>query len=146
MGNKEIQGGYDYEDFSSQPFEEQGLLNDFFNYMLDSVSPSEHRGAHNEINKLIENADPQAKIARLARMVEGRRIRDLFRVLNPDSTIKVISSTADRFYDDDRYGSMNEATYTKAAQSLQQNPESKGMDKNLASYLLAVARNNPYTP
>ena len=146
MGNKEIQGGYDYEDFSSQPFEEQGLLNDFFNYMLDSVSPSEHRGAHGEINKLIENADPQAKIARLARMAEGRRITDLFRVLNPDSTMKVISSTADRYYDDDRYGSINEATYTKAAQSLQQNPESKGMDKNLASYLLAVARNNPYTP
>ena len=146
MHGKNKQAGYNYEEFKSQPFEEQGFLNNLINYMMDSVSPSEHRGAHGEINKLIENADPQAKIARLARMSEGRRVRDLFRVLNPDSTMKVISSTADKYYDDDRYGSINEATYTKAAQSLQQNPESKGMDKNLASYLLAVARNNPYTP
>tara|TARA_R100000808_G_C2075823_1_gene101551 strand:- start:219 stop:659 length:441 start_codon:yes stop_codon:yes gene_type:complete len=146
MGNKEMQGGYEWGEFSSQPFEEQGFLNNLVNYLIDSVSPSEHRGAHGEINKLIENADPNAKIARLARMSSGRNITDLFRVLNPDSTIKVVSSTADRYYDDDRYGSINEATYTKAAQNLKQNPESQGMDKNLASYLLAVARNNPYTP
>ena len=146
MNSKIKQGGYNYEEFKAQPLRERGLLEALVNYLGYGVSQSEIGGAHEDIDKLIENADPNAKIARLARISQGRDIEDLFRVLNPDSTVKVVSSMADRYYDDDRYGSINEATYTKAAQSLLNNPESKGMDKNLASFLLAAARNNPYNP
>jgi len=146
MNSKIKQGGYNYEDFKSQPLRERGFLESLVNYLGYGVSQSEIGGAHEDIDRLIENADPDVRIARLARISQGRDIEDLFRVLNPDSTIKVVSSIADRYYDDDRYGSINEATYAKTAQSLLDNPEFKGMDKNLASFLLAAARNNPYTP
>jgi len=146
MKSKNKQAGYKYEDFKSQPIRERGLLESLVNLIGYGVSQSEIAGAHQDIGRLIENADPNARIARLARISQGRDIEDLFRVLNPDSTIKLVSTMADKYYDDDRYGSINEATYTKAAQSLLNNPESKGMDKNLASFLLAAARNNPYNP
>ena len=146
MKSKNKQAGYKYEDFKSQPIRERGLLESLVNLIGYGVSQSEIAGAHQDIDRLIENADPNARIARLARISQGRDIEDLFRVLNPDSTIKLVSTMADKYYDDDRYGSINEATYTKAAQSLLNNPESKGMDKNLASFLLAAARNNPYNP
>ena len=146
MNNKNKQGGYNYQEFKAQPLRERGFLESLVNYLGYGVSQSEIGGAHEDIDRLIENADPEARIARLARISQGRDIEDLFRVLNPDSTIKVISSLADRYYDDDRYGSINQATYAKAAQSLQQNPQSKGLDKNLAAFLLAAPRNNPYNP
>ena len=146
MNNKNKQCGYNYQEFKAQPLRERGFLESLVNYLGYGVSQSEIGGAHEDIDRLIENADPEARIARLARISQGRDIEDLFRVLNPDSTIKVISSLADRYYDDDRYGSINQATYAKAAQSLQQNPQSKGLDKNLAAFLLAAARNNPYNP
>ena len=145
--NNNNNGGYNWEDWNSQEFEEPGMMGALLNYIIGrGVSTSEMRGAHGEIDKLIANADPSDKIARLARISQGRHVEDLFRVLNPDSTIKVTSSRADKFYDDDRYGSINNATYNKVAGSLKQNPESMGMDKNLAAYLLAEARNNPYNP
>ena len=147
MNNKNKQGGYEYEDFQSQPFKEPGLLESLINFIMGGgVTTSEMRGAHGEIDKLIENADPNAKIARLARISQGRNIEDLYRVLNPDSTIKLTSAGADRYYDDDMYGNLSNATYTRVAKSLKDDPESKGYDKNLAAYLLAAARNNPYQP
>jgi len=146
MKSKNKQAGYKYEDFKSQPIRKRGLLESLVNLIGYGVSQSEIGGAHEDIDRLIENADPNARIARLARISQGRDIEDLFRVLNPDSTIKLVSTMADKYYDDDRYGSINEATYAKAAQSLANNPESMGMDKNLASFLLAAARNNPYQP
>ena len=145
MNGKIKQGGYNYEEFKAQPLRERGFLESLVNYLGYGVSQSEIGGAHEDIDKLIENADPNAKIARLARVSQGRDIEDLFRVLNPDSTIKVVSSMADRYYAPNRYGSVNEATHTKASEQLINNPESKGMDKNLASFLLAAARNNPYS-
>jgi len=143
---KQKQAGYKYEDFKSQPYRERNLLEALYNYGAYGVSPSELRGAHSAIDRLIENADPKAKIAEVATISMGEDIERLFRVLNPDSTIKLISKLGHRYYDDDRYGSLDNALRARAVQSMKERPEYKGMDKNLAAFLLAAARNNPYQP
>jgi hypothetical protein len=126
---KQKQAGYNYEEFKSQPYRERSLLEAIYNYGAYGVSPSELKGAHSEIDKLIENADPKAKIAEVATISMGRDLERLFRVLNPDSTVKMISGLRAR-----------------AIKSMNERPEYKGMDKNLAAFLLAAARNNPYQP
>ena len=147
---KEEQGGYEYEDFKSQEFKEPNTLESILNYIIGGgVSTSEIRGAHTDIDKLIENADEKSKIARISRTQRGRKIEDMFRILNPDSTIKILpSGEIDRYYDDDRYGSISEATYARLLENIEkeQNDKSLGLDKNAAAYRLAEERNNPFIP
>ena len=76
----------------------------------------------------------------------GRDLERLFRVLNPDSTVKMISALGDRFLDDEQFGSLDAGLRARAIKSMNERPEYKGMDKNLAAFLLAAARNNPYQP
>ena len=93
-------GGYKWEDFKSQPYRDRSFLEKLFNFAAYGVSPSELEGAHADIDKLIANADANAKIAEIATMSKGTDLERLFRVMNPDSTIKVISSTAHKYYYD----------------------------------------------
>tara|TARA_R110002020_G_scaffold129564_2_gene290029 strand:+ start:203 stop:646 length:444 start_codon:yes stop_codon:yes gene_type:complete len=147
MSDNNKQGGYNYEDFKSQEFKEPTFLEKILNYTIGSgVSTSEMRGAHGDIDKLIENADANAKIARIASTSRGRYVNDVYRILNPDSTIKILDAEADRYYDDDRYGSIPNATYSGIEDQLRNNPESTGIDKNTLAFLLAESRNNPYKP
>jgi|TARA_A100001515_G_scaffold6072_1_gene5222 hypothetical protein len=143
---KQKQAGYDYEEFKSQPYRERSLLEALYNYTAYGVSPSELKGAHSDIDKLIENADPKAKIAEVATISMNRDLERLFRVLNPDSTVKMISVLGDRFLDDEQFGSLDAGLRARAIRSMNERPEYKGMDKNLAAFLLAAARNNPYQP
>ena len=146
MGDKEMQGGYKWDDFKSQPFKQPGWLESILNYMSAGVSPSELRGAHEGIDRLIENADPNAKIARLSREQTGRHIFDLYRVLNPDSTIRIEGAGVDRFHKLPGIDDTGVATYSLIEQLLKNYPNRPGMDKQDAAFSLAAARNNPYQP
>ena len=138
------QGGYSWDDFSNQEFPEQNILQDILN-RFSGASTDSWALAHEEIDKLIANADAKSPISRLSRESDGRYLLDLYRVLNPDSTIKLLTGQTQRWGGNPEY-SASERTRLDVIRQLIENPESLGLDKEDASWRLAKARNNPFIP
>ena len=68
-------------------------------YLTSGTSPSEYKGAHDDINKLIANADAESTLAKLYQMNVGRENIGVYRHLNPkDSTVNIIMGLADQYY------------------------------------------------
>jgi len=61
-------------------------------YLVDGTSPSEFRGAHETINKLIANADANTEYAKLFDIDYGTDKMAYYRHLNPsDSTVTILT-------------------------------------------------------
>ena len=75
-------------------------------YLMDNTSPSEFRGAHDSIDKLISNADPKAEYAKLFDIEYGTNKMGFYRHLDQaDSTVTIlnaiINSLAPSMHSDD---------------------------------------------
>ena len=136
--------GYKYEDFKSQPYEEPGWLEWIYDF-FQGVTPSRQKLAHSEIDKLIENAPANVPIAKISRQAGADAFFDLYRVLMPDSTIKVASAHANRFHRNPTITHTEEST-NNLIKMLLDFENSKGMTKNEASYALTQARQFPFVP
>ena len=136
--------GYKYEDWKSQPYEEPGWLEWVFDF-LQGVTPSRQRLAHSEIDKLIENAPANAPIAKISREAGADAFYDLYRVLMPDSTIKVGQGYASRFHGLPQFTHTEESTMS-LIEDLIKFSDWKGMTKNEASHALTSARQFPFIP
>ena len=66
--------------------------------MFSGISSSEYEGAHNDIDKLIANADKDAKLAELFKLIDGRTVIKGYRHLAPDSTVNLVSSFSDMYH------------------------------------------------
>ena len=61
-------------------------------YLTAGTSPSEFRGAHEDIDKIIANADPKSEYAKLFDIDYGTDKMAYFRHLNPsDSTVTILT-------------------------------------------------------
>tara|TARA_R100000742_G_C4257566_1_gene75427 strand:+ start:256 stop:702 length:447 start_codon:yes stop_codon:yes gene_type:complete len=138
------QAGYSFQDWKSQEFPQQNFLNDIINQM-SGASTSSWSLAHEEIDKLIANADSDAAISKISREADSRYLLDLYRVLNPDSTIKLLTGQTQRWGGNPSY-SPSERTRLDVINQLTNNPENPGLNKQDASWRLARARNNPFIP
>tara|TARA_R100000808_G_scaffold22213_1_gene48192 strand:- start:996 stop:1352 length:357 start_codon:yes stop_codon:yes gene_type:complete len=67
--------------------------------LISGVSFSEYKGAHQDIDKLIERADEDALLAKLFPVDDGRNTGAVYRHLNPnDSTVTLLQGMVDRYY------------------------------------------------
>ena len=66
--------------------------------MFSGISSSEYQGAHNDIDKLIANADADAELAELFKLVEGRTVIKGYRHLGKDSAVNLITSSTDKYH------------------------------------------------
>ena len=71
--------------------------------MFSGISSSEYQGAHNDIDKLIANADADAELAELFKLFEGRTTIKGYRHLSPDSTVNLITSSTDKYHRNPKY-------------------------------------------
>ena len=81
-------------------------------YLTAGTSPSEFRGAHEDIDKIISNADANTEYAKLFELDYGTDKMAYYRHLNPaDSTVSIltglINSLAPSMYSDDERLLMN---------------------------------------
>ena len=141
--NKE-QAGYSFQDWKSQEFPQQNFLQDIIN-KLSGASTGSWALAHEEIDKLIANADSDAAISKISREADSRYLLDLYRVLNPDSTIKLLTGQTQRWGGNPEY-TPSERTRLDVINQLINNPQDVGLSKKDASWRLARARNNPFIP
>ena len=79
--------------------DERGYLTQVLDYLSSGVSPSEYQGAHQDIDKLIANADKESVLSKLFDMSVGRENVGVYRHLDPsDSTVNIIMGLADQYY------------------------------------------------
>jgi hypothetical protein len=142
--DKNKQKGFTFDDWQAQEFPEQNFLNDIINRM-SGASTGSWALAHEEIDNLIANADAKASISKISREADGRYLLDLYRVLNPDSTIKLVTGQTERWGGNPAY-TPSERTRLDVIKQLIDNPEDVGLSKSDASWRLAAARNNPFIP
>tara|TARA_R100001463_G_scaffold66976_1_gene120615 strand:+ start:23 stop:481 length:459 start_codon:yes stop_codon:yes gene_type:complete len=140
----ETSPGYAYEDFKSQDYEEPGWLKWLYDF-TQGVTPSRQKLAHSEIDKLIENAPANVPIAKISREARADAFFDLYRVLMPDSTIKLDLAHANRFNRNPKFTHTEESTMN-LLDNLLKFDDYKGMTKNEASYALTQARQFPFIP
>ena len=79
--------------------DERGYATQIFDYLTSGSSPSEFRGAYENIDKMISEADAKAELAKLFQMQAGRENIGVYRHLNPsDSTVTLLMGLADQYY------------------------------------------------
>jgi hypothetical protein len=75
------------------------FLKQILDYVVSGVSPSEFRGAHEDIDKLIAQANPKHELAKLFDLSIGRDIVGAYRHLDPaDSSVNLVLGQTDRYY------------------------------------------------
>ena len=144
--DEEKKSGQTYEEWNKDELPEQNLLDNLIN-LFSGVSSSRWQGAHNDIDKLIANAPASSKIARISSEdFEGDGWKkDLYRVLDDkDSTIKLLLGQTVK--GGNLAYSPEERTYMDILDQLKASPDGPGYNKADASWFLAQARANPYTP
>ena len=79
--------------------DERGYGTQVLDYLTSGTSPSEYRGAHEDINKFIADADEKSILSQLFQMSVGRENIGVYRHLNPaDSTVNIVMGLADQYY------------------------------------------------
>tara|TARA_R100000808_G_scaffold284_2_gene1696 strand:+ start:1698 stop:2066 length:369 start_codon:yes stop_codon:yes gene_type:complete len=116
--------------------DERGYLTQVLDYLSSGVSPSEYQGAHQDIDKLIANADKESVLSKLFDMSVGRENVGVYRHLDPsDSTVNIIMGLADQYYRNENIP-IEELLYKDAMSNLDE-----PMSQVDAARLLAQKRN-----
>ena len=75
----------------------RAFTSQIFDYLISGTSPSEFRGAHGDINKIIAKADPKSEYAKLFDIESGTGRIGYYRHLDPsDSTVTILKGLMDR--------------------------------------------------
>ena len=122
--------------------DERGYAKQLLDYLIAGVSPSEFKGAHEDIDKLIARADAKAEYAKLFDFNEGRYVNAVYRHLAPDSTVSLLHADADRYYNAPEYTGHSLANYLY--KKIQKNPLE--LDQDEVAGMLARLRSGTYTP
>ena len=78
------------QDMAENFVDERDYGTQIFDYLFHGTSPSEYRGAHQDIDKLIANADANSILSQLFKMKVGRENIGVYRHLAPDSTVSIL--------------------------------------------------------
>ena len=78
--------------------DERAYGTQIFDYLFHNTSPSEYRGAHQDIDKWIANADANSILSQLFQMNVGRENIGVYRHLAPDSTVSILMGLQDEYY------------------------------------------------
>ena len=117
--------------------DERGYLTQIYDYMTSGVSPSEFQGAHQDIDKLIANADAETELASLFKFSSGWDVVNIFRHLNPAaSTVTLKTGLSDIYYRNPEE-SLDALTKADAATS-------RSTSQTEAARMLAALRNKAY--
>jgi len=84
--------------------DERGWGEKLIDYLLRDISPSKYESAHNDIDKLIANADEKAELAKLFEFTKGSNVIAGYRHLDPaDSTVNLVYGLIDRYTRDPEF-------------------------------------------
>ena len=124
--------------------DERGRLVKFIDYLLDNISSSEFEGAHNDIDKLIANADKEHELAQLFKLRKGNLNIGVYRHLDQgDSTVNMLMGLIDQYGRPEGVGgsrmSVDDALYRDVDRNVD-NPNRKLSQTEAARYL-AMLRN-----
>mgnify|MGYP001253355309 CR=1 FL=1 len=133
----EENAGIEYEDFKSEKYKPS-----FIESIMSAIGFSGYnqykRTAHEEIDKLIESL-PNEKFTKLARVGASPSSHgdfiDIYRILNPDSTINIQPVSASSKFDanlsrDDRRELNSQISLENLIKQLEKNPNKPSMTKN----------------